>query len=115
LSIHMKVKQEEPLPEGSYGALLRGIERKTTTFGERIFWLFEVPEHDAEIAGFTSLSESTMANAYVWAVAINPEIRSKKSWGSDDVVGKKCLLDVAVVEDQKGRSKNKIVRVRPVS
>jgi hypothetical protein len=111
----MKVKQEEPLPEGPYEALLRRIERKTTTFGERSFSLFEVPEHDAEIAGFTSLSESTMANAYVRAVALNAEIRSKKSWGSDDVVGKKCLLDVAVVEYQKGRSKNKIVRVRPVS
>jgi hypothetical protein len=77
-------------------------------------WLFRIEEHNAEVAGFTSLSESTQANAYRWAVALNPEIATKKSWGSDDVVGKKCTLVVEAYEDETGRKKNKVVRVKPV-
>lgn len=114
VSITMNVKRDDPLPEGSYGAILKSMERKTTSFGERILWLFEVPEHNAEVAGFTSLSESVMANAYLWASALNAQIRSMKSWGSDDVLGRECILDLTVVEDQKGREKNKIVRVHSV-
>jgi hypothetical protein len=75
-------------------------------------WLFEVPEHNAEVAGFTSLSESTQANAYLWATALNPDIRSMTSWGSEAVVGRGCTLDLTIVEDSKGRMKNKILRVR---
>ncbi len=114
MSITFTVRKDEPLEEGSYRAVLRSMEKKETSFGDRILWLFDVPEHNAEIAGFTSLSESTQANAYVWATALNGDIRSKKSWGPDDVVGRECELDVTIVEDQKGRSKNKILRVRPV-
>jgi len=90
------------------------MEKKETSFGERILWLFEVPEHNAEVAGFTSLSSSSQAYAYLWATALRPEIREMKSWGPDDVVGRECELDVTIVEDSKGREKNKILRVRPV-
>jgi hypothetical protein len=115
LSIRVQIKRDDPLPEGSYKAVLKSMEKKTTSFGERILWLFEVPEHDdAEVAGFTSLSGSTQANAYLWAAALNEDIRSQKDWGSDDVIGRECVLDLAVAEDQKGREKNKILRVRPV-
>ncbi len=102
------------MAEGSYRAVLKSMEKKETSFGERILWLFEVPEHNAEVAGFTSLSESTQANAYLWATALTAEIREMKSWGPDDVVGRACVIDVTTVEDQKGREKNKILRVRPV-
>jgi hypothetical protein len=115
VSISFTVRRDEPLEEGSYRAILRSLEKKETSFGERILWLFEVSEYNAEVAGFTSLSGRTQANAYLWASALNGEIRSKSSWGSDDVVGRECILDVTVVEDQKGRSKNKILRVHPAS
>jgi hypothetical protein len=113
LSIHMNIRTDEPLENGSYQALLESLEEKQTKYGERAMWLFSVPEHGAEIAGFTSLSESTQANAYRWAVALNPEIATKKSWGSEDVVGKTCTLVVETYEDEKGRKKNKVVRVNP--
>ena len=114
VSISFTVRKDEPLQEGTYRAVLKSMEKKETTFGLRILWLFEVSEHNAEVAGFTSLSESTQANAYLWAAALNEEIRSMKSWGPVDVVGRECILDLTTVEDQKGRNKNKIVRVRPV-
>jgi hypothetical protein len=110
----LNIHRDEPLEEGTYRALLRSLEKKETTFGERLLWLFEVPEHNAEVAGFTSLSESTRANAYLWATALNEEIRSKSSWGSDNVVGKECVLDLTIVENSKGEQKNKILRVRRV-
>jgi hypothetical protein len=115
MSISFTVRKDEPLEEGSYRAVLKSMEKKTTTFGERILWLFEVPEEqgDAEVAGFTSLSDSTQAYAYLWATAINEKIRSMRSWGPDDVIGRECILDVVVVEGSKG-PKNKIVAVRPV-
>ncbi len=109
----MKVRSDEPLENGAYQAVLESLEEKQTKYGERAMWRFSVPEHGAEIAGFTSLSESTQANAYRWAVALNPEIETKKSWGSEDVVGEKCTLVVETYEDDKGRKKNKVVRVKP--
>jgi hypothetical protein len=115
MSIQLKVRRDEPLEEGSYRAVHKSLEKKETTFGERLMWLFEVPEHNAEVAGFTSLSESTLANAYLWATTLNAEIRSKVSWGPEDVVERECILDLTMVEDSKGREKNKIMRVRPVS
>ncbi len=116
MSITFTVRKDEPLAEGSYRAVLKSMERKTTTYGERILWLFEVSDElSAEVAGFTSLSNSPQANAYLWAKALNEEIRSMKSWGPDAVIGRECVLDVTIVEDQKGREKNKILRVRPVA
>lgn len=88
MSISFTVRREEPLEEGAYRALLSEMRKTDTPFGERILWLFEVPEHNAEVAGFTSLSASTQANAYLWATALNEEIRSKRSWGPEDVVGR---------------------------
>ena len=79
MNIHLKVRSDEPLEDGTHQAILESLEEKQTKYGERAMWLFSVPEHGAEIAGFTSLSESTQANAYLWAVALNPEIASKKS------------------------------------
>ncbi len=111
--IHMNVRKDEPLDDGSYQAVLKSIEKKETVYGERLMWLFSVPEHSAEVAGFTSLSPSTQANAYLWAVALNPEIAVKKSWGSEDVVGRKCTLVVETYEGEQGRKKNKVVRVKP--
>ncbi len=114
MSIRSKIKRDDPLHEGSYKAVLKSMEKKTTDFGERILWLFKVPEHNgAEVAGFTSLSGSTQATAFVWAATLNGGIRSQKDWDSDDVIGRECVLDLAVVEDQKGREKDKILRVRP--
>jgi hypothetical protein len=72
LVVRLQIKGDDPLPEGSGKAIL-----KTTTLGERIPWLFGVPEHnDVEVAGFTSLSDSAQANAYVWTTALNGEIHS---------------------------------------
>jgi hypothetical protein len=113
MSINLKVRREEPIEEGSCRAVLKSLEKKNTTFGERAMWLFWNEEHNAEVAGFTSLSESTQANAFQWAVALNPQIAIKSSWGSEDVVGKECILKLEVVQGTKG-PKNKIVEVLPL-
>jgi hypothetical protein len=115
MSIQLKVRRDDPLEDGSYRAVLKSLEKKETTFGERLMWLFEATEHNAEVAGFTSLSESTRANAYLWATTLNADIRSKVSWGPEDVVGRECILDLTIVEDSKGYEKNKIMLVRPAS
>lgn len=113
MSIHMDVRTEEPLEDGSYAAILKSIEKKETVYGQRLMWLFEEVEHGTEVAGFTSLSPSTMANAYIWAKALIGEIDAKKGWSSEDAVGKRCTIVVEVYEDAKGRTKNKVVRVKP--
>jgi hypothetical protein len=104
MSIQLDVRRNEPVEDSSFRAVLKSMEKKQTTFGERILWIFRVPEHNAEVAWFTSLSESTRANAYLWATALNAEIRSKVSRGPEDVVGRECILDLTIVEDSKGRS-----------
>jgi hypothetical protein len=114
MSIQLNVRRDDPLEDGSYRAGLKRLEKKETTFGERLMWLFEATEHNAEVAGFTSLSESTRANAYRWATILNDDVRSKACWGPEDVVGRECNLDLTIAEDAKGREKNKILRVRPV-
>jgi hypothetical protein len=110
----IEVKSDKPLEPGTYPAVLRSIEPKKTPYGDRLLWIFDVPEHDAEVAGFTSRSSSRQAFAFLWASALNPDISSQSSWGPDDVVGRECVLDVTIAEDQKGRKKNKILRVRPL-
>lgn len=113
MSIYMNVRTDEALEDGSYEAVLENLEKKQTKYGQRLMWLFRIEEHNAEVAGFTSLSESTQANSYRWAVALNSDIVSRGSWGSEDVVGKKCTLAVESYEDDNGREKNKVVRVKP--
>ena len=114
MSIQFNIRSDEPLEAGAYRARLSEMRKTETPFGLKILWLYEVTEHNAEVAGFTSLSESTQANAYLWATALNPEIASRRTWGSDDVIGREAILDLTIGMDSKGRPKNKIVRVRPV-
>lgn len=114
MSIRMDVRSDEPLEDGHYEAVLESLELKETKYGERLLWLFSVPEHRAEVAGFTSLSPSKQANAFLWATALNSEVASKTSWGSEDVVGQRCILVVEAYEGERGR-KNKVVRVKPAT
>jgi hypothetical protein len=67
-----------------------------TTFGERLIGLFEILKHNTEVAGFISLAESTQANVYLWAAALDVEIRSMKSGGSEAVVGRTRILDLTM-------------------
>lgn len=111
----MDVRLEEILPLGEYQAELEKVEVKDTTFGERLMWTFVVQTREGteqEVVGFTSMSPSTRANAYLWASALMGEINPKTGWGPDDVQGKKCLLALDVAEDSKGAERNKVVRVK---
>ncbi len=109
----MKINTYKPLDEGCYGFTLNSIEEKETIYGNRLMWLFEEMEQGVEVAGFTSLSSSTQANAYIWALVLNPEIQNQKIWTEEDVVGRRCCLRVEVVQGSKG-PKNKIVEVLPI-
>jgi hypothetical protein len=104
MSSRMNIKNEELLKPGSYSAVLQSIEQKETQYGERLLWLFYVPEEGAEVAGFTSLSSSRQAHAFLWATALNSEIADKHAWGTEDVEGRKCPLVVGIYEDAKGES-----------
>jgi hypothetical protein len=112
MSFSIEVKSDKPLEPGTYSAELKSIEEKETQYGERLLWLFNVPEHGAEVAGFTSRSSSRWANAFLWATALNPNIVGQRSWGPEDVEGKKCTLGVGIYEGARGE-KNKVLEVKP--
>lgn len=75
--------------------------------------MFTIPSEDnVEVVGFTSMSPRTKAKAVTWATAIDPEIAKSKYWGSDDVVGKPCRVDVGVYKDSQGVEENKVEKVK---
>lgn len=114
VSFRMNVRVDEVLEEGSYPAVLENVEEKETKFGERLMWTFRLTEENAEVVGFTSMSPSTRANAYQWAVAIAGEIDPKGGWGPEDIIGGKCIVVLELTEDAQGAEKNKVVRVKPL-
>ena len=114
MSFRMSVRIDEVLEEGAYRAVLENVEEKETNFGERLMWTFRLPERNAEVVGFTSMSPSTKANAYLWAAVIRGEIDPKTGWGPEDVIGGQCVVVVGVAEDAQGTETNKVVGVRPL-
>jgi hypothetical protein len=109
----MDVKVEKVLEDGSYDAKLVNVERKETRFGVRLMWTFAVAEEKTEVVGFTSMSPSTKAYAYQWAVAIAGEIDPKVGWGPEDLIGGECVVVLEKAEDAQGTEKNKVVKVKP--
>jgi hypothetical protein len=109
----MDVKVEKVLEDGSYEATLVNVEQKETKFGNRLMWTFEVDGESAEVVGFTSMSPSTRAKAYQWAVAIAGEIDPKSGWGPEDLIGGECVVVLEAAEDAQGTEKNKVVKVKP--
>jgi hypothetical protein len=113
LSFRMEVKVEKVLEDGAYEAKLINVEQKGTKFGERLMWTFQVDGEGTEVVGFTSMSPSTKAKAYQWAVAIAGEIDPKSGWGPEDIIGGECVVVLEAAEDAQGIEKNKVVRVKP--
>ncbi len=113
MSFRMDVKVEKVLEDGGYDAKLVNVEQKETKFGDRLMWTFEVDGEGAEVVGFTSMSPSTKAKAYLWANAIMGEIDPKLGWGPEDVIGGECVVVLEAAEDAQGTKKNKVVRVKP--
>ena len=113
MSFRMDVKVEKVLEDGAYDAKLIDVEQKETKFGERLMWTFEVAEENTEVIGFTSMSPSTKANAYQWAVAIAGEIDPKLGWGPEDLIGGEGVVVLEAAEDAQGTEKNKVVKVVP--
>jgi hypothetical protein len=113
LSFRMDVKVEKVLDDGAYNAKLVNVEQKETKFGVRLMWTFEVAEESTEVVGFTSMSPSTKAKAYQWAVAIMGEIDPTLGWGPEDLIGGECVVVLEAAEDAQGTEKNKVVKVKP--
>jgi hypothetical protein len=111
LSFRMDVKVERVLEDGAYDAKLINVEQKETKFGDRLMWTFEVDGENTEVVGFTSMSPSTKAKAYQWAVAIAGEIDPKVGWGPEDLIGGECVVVLEAAEDAQGTEKNKVVKV----
>jgi hypothetical protein len=109
----MEVKVDRVLEDGAYEAKLVNVEQKETKFGDRLMWTFAVAEENTEVVGFTSMSPSTKAYAYQWAVAIAGEIDPKLGWGPEDLIGGECVVVLEAAEDAQGIEKNKVVRVKP--
>jgi hypothetical protein len=99
MSFRMEVRIDEVLEEGAYKAVLENAEEKDTKFGERLMWTFDLPEQNAQVVGFTSMSPSTRANAYRWAEAIMGQIDPKSGWGPEDVIGGECIVVLEVAEE----------------
>jgi hypothetical protein len=113
LSFRMDVKVEKVLEDGTYDARLMNVEQRETTFGLRLMWTFEVAGENTEVVGFTSMSPSTKAKAYQWAVAIAGELDPKLGWGPEDLIGGECVVVLEAAEDAQGTAKNKVVKVKP--
>jgi hypothetical protein len=113
LSFRMDVRVDKVLEDGAYDATLANVEQKETTFGERLMWTFEVAGENTEVVGFTSMSPSTKAKAYQWAIAIAGEIDPKIGWGPEDLIGGECVVVLEAAEDAQGTEKNKVVKVKP--
>ena len=109
----MDVKVEKVLEDGAYDAKLTNVEQKETKFGVRLMWTFQPDGENTEVVGFTSMSPSTKAKAYQWAVAIAGEIDPKLGWGPEDLIGGECVVVLEAAEDAQGTEKNKVVRVKP--
>ena len=109
----MDVKVEKVLEDGAYDAKLMNVEQKETKFGDRLMWSFEVNGENTEVVGFTSMSPSTKAKAYQWAVAIMGEIDPTLGWGPEDLIGGECIVMLEAAEDAQGTEKNKVVKVKP--
>ena len=114
MSLHMDVRVDEVLDEGPYRAVLENVEQKETKFGERLMWTFRLTDKNAEVVGFTSMSPSSRANAYQWAVAIAGQIDPKNGWGPEDVIGDEYIVVLETAEDAQGFEKNKVVKVKPL-
>ena len=113
MSFRMGVKVEKVLEDGAYNAKLVNVEQKETKFGDRLMWTFQVDGENTEVVGFTSMSPSTKAKAYQWAVAIAGEIDPKLGWGPEDLIGGECVVALEAAEDAQGVEKNKVVNVKP--
>ncbi len=113
MSFRMDVKVEKVLEDGAYDARLVNVEQKETKFGDRLMWTFGVGEENIEVVGFTSMSPSTKAKAYMWAAAVMGEIDPKLGWGPEDVIGGECVVVLEITEDAQGAEKNKVVKVKP--
>ena len=113
MSFRMDVRVEKVLEDGAYDAKLTNVEQKETKFGDRLMWTFEVAEENTEVVGFTSMSPSTKAKAYQWALAIVGEIDPKLGWGPEDLIGGECIVALEAAEDAQGSEKNKVVKVKP--
>jgi len=109
----MDVKVEKVLEDGVYDARLMNVEQKATKFGDRLMWTFEVYAENTEVVGFTSMSPSTKAKGYQWAVALAGEIDPKLGWGPEDLIGGECVVVLEAAEDAQGTEKNKVVKVKP--
>jgi hypothetical protein len=103
----------EPLPPGIYDAVVDSADLTDTRYGEKILFDFRVPEHGARIPGWARPSAHPKSNAYRWSTAINAAIKANGRFRPEDVVGRKCRLDLDVYVDSEGDKKNKIVRVLP--
>jgi hypothetical protein len=113
VSFRMNVKVEKTLEDGAYDAKLVNLEQKETKFGDRLMWTFEVAGENTEVVGFTSMSPSTKAKAYQWAVAIAGGIDPTVGWGPEDLLGGECVVVLEAAEDAQGAEKNKVVKVKP--
>lgn len=112
MSFRMEVRVERVLEEGVYDAVLDNVEDKDTKNGERLMWTFRIPsEDDATVTGWSSLSPSTKAKSYNWALAIMGEIDPKVGWGPEDVVGGRCRVVLDTYEDAQGFEKNGVAKV----
>ncbi len=112
MSFRMDVEVEKILEDGAYDAKLVNVEQKETKFGDRLMWTFEVNGENTEVVGFTSISPSTKAKAYQWAVAIAGDIDPKLGWGPEDLIGGECVVVLEAAEDAQGTEKNKVVKVK---
>src|SRR5215208_5320334 len=113
MSFDITFGRGEPLPPGTYDAIVDSAELKDTRYGEKILFDFTVSEHRTRVLGWAKPSTHPKSNSYRWSTAINAAIKANGRFRPEDVVGRKCRLELDVYVDSEGDQKNKIIRVLP--
>src|SRR5215217_1631739 len=113
MSWQVSAEQDPILPEGLYETVVQDLEKIETAFGQRVMWSFHIPNEDATVPGFSSLSPSLKAKGAQWARAILGTDDRSFTWGPEELKGKPCLVYVEISADADGNERNLVTKVLP--
>ncbi len=107
--MHIDVKKETVLEEGTYEGTITGLEEHETDFGSRLLWKIMTTE-SVEVAAWTSFSQSEKGNLVKYATAVLGDVSN--GFDTDDLVGKPCRVLVDIGQDKEGNDKNKVTGIK---
>mgnify|MGYP001820034559 CR=1 FL=1 len=107
----------EPVPTGTYTAEIRELVQEAGQFGEQVKIPFEIVDGEhagTALIGWASATFSRRSKLYKWTRATfgGRDIPPDYSFRSDDLIGRRVLLEVIVKVKPDGEEYSKIEEVR---